>query len=55
MLKDRDILEILSVYLSKNQFKSGSAQSELARSAPPTGARGETFIEKMWKPSKEII
>ena len=44
--------------MSKSLFQLGSTKPEVVRSVPPTGAgggEGETFIEKMWKQSKEII
>lgn len=49
------MLKFLRDYFSKNQLKSGRAKSEVVRSAPPTGTRGETLIEKMWKQSKETF
>lgn len=49
------MLKTLSVYLSKNQLKSGSTTPEVVRSAPQTGAPGESGIEKRWKQSQEII
>lgn len=41
------MLKILRVYLSENQFQSGSATSEVVGSAPPgTGVLGDTHGEK---------
>lgn len=39
----------------QNLLESGSAKPEMVRSTPLTGAGEETFIEKRWKPRKEII
>ena len=33
----------------------GSIKLEVVRSVPPTGARGETFIGKRWKQSKNYL
>lgn len=44
---------MLIVCLSKVCLESGKL--EVVWSIPLTGAGGETFIEKKWKPSKEII
>lgn len=49
------ILKCLRVYLSNNQFQSGSAKPEVVRSAPLPGAQGENFKEKRHQPSTEII
>lgn len=46
---------IFRVYLGKNQLELGNVKPEVISSAPPTGAQGETFIEKRPKQSKEII
>ena len=39
-----NIVNIVRVYLSKNQFESGSAKPEVVRGAPGTGA--ERFFKK---------
>lgn len=41
--------------MSKNLLELGSVKQEVVISAPLTGARGKTFIEKMKKQSKEVI
>ena len=48
------MLQILRVYLSKNQFDSGSTKLEVAGSTPQVEAQERTHIRKMWKPRKEI-
>lgn len=45
----------LRVYMSRNWFELDSAKLEVVRSAPTTGAWRETFVEKRWMQSKEII
>lgn len=47
--------KLLRVYFSKNWLESGSAKPEVVRNAAPTAARGKTFVEKMWKQSKDTI
>lgn len=47
VLKEKlGVLNIITVHLSKRQFKLGSANPERVRLAPPTGAQGETSSEK---------
>ena len=47
MLKDKvKHIKFLTVYLSKNMLKSGSAKPKVVKSAPPTLVRGRTFTEK---------
>lgn len=41
--------------MNKNRLALGSPELQGVRHAPPTGAQGETLIEKRQKQSKEII
>ena len=47
--------KLWSIYLSKYPFQLGNTRPEVIRRSALIGARGKTFIEQMWKQSKEII
>ena len=46
LFKKRSILKFLRIYLSKDCIKWDSTKPEVVRSAPSTGTRVKTFIEK---------
>ena len=48
-------IKILRIYLSKNQFEWGHAKPEVVKKRSSEGSKGETFIEKRRKQSKEDI
>ena len=48
-------LKFSRIYMSINQFQSGSTKLKVVKCTPSTGARGEDLIEKTGKQSKEII
>lgn len=41
--------------MRKNQIQLGSAKLEMVRSAPLTGAGGETYIEKVQKQRRNYL
>ena len=48
-------LKLKSLFVETFTSTGRHQTRSVVRSAPPTGARGKTFIEKMHKQSKEII